>query len=203
LAQKLSNPLALAVLALLSERPAHPYEMSVIMKNRHWHVSIKLNYGSLYTVIEGLKKRGFVQVEETHREGNRPERTVYALTDEGRVELASWLSDILRTPTKEYLNFEAGLTLMLHLPSEIVSQMLQERATHLESEIDNLKTQLKVLTERFHLEKVLMLEGEYGIVMREAELRWVRSIVNDINNGKLQWNSIPESLGSGREGDGT
>jgi DNA-binding PadR family transcriptional regulator len=192
LAQRPSNPLALAVLALLSERPAHPYEMSVTMKNRHWHTSIKLNYGSLYTVIEGLEKRGYIRVQETIRDGNRPERTVYALTDAGRTELAAWLSDILRIPKKEYLNFEAGLTLMLHLPPETAAQMLQERLEHLSSEIDNLKTQLQVLTERFHLERALILEGEYGIAMREAELNWVRSIVTDLQSGQLHWNTLFE-----------
>lgn len=190
MAQKLNNPLALAVLALLSERPAHPYEMSLTMKNRNWHTSIKLNYGSLYTVIESLQKRGYVQVQETIREGNRPERTVYSLTDAGQIELSKWLSDILRSPQKEYLNFEAGLTLMLHLPLETVSKLLTERISHLESEIDNLKTQLQVLTERFHLNRALMLEGEYVVVMREAELNWVRAVVKEINDGKLQWSSI-------------
>src|SRR5262249_39753389 len=54
-----SNPLALAVLALLFERPMHPYEMGVILKQRHKEDSIKLRYGSLYTVIELLLTRGF------------------------------------------------------------------------------------------------------------------------------------------------
>ena len=47
-----SNPLALAVLALLFERPMHPYEMGVILRQRHKEDSIKLRYGSLYTVID-------------------------------------------------------------------------------------------------------------------------------------------------------
>src|SRR6476659_2632762 len=37
-----SNPLALAVLALVFERPMHPYEMASVMKQRHKHDSIKL-----------------------------------------------------------------------------------------------------------------------------------------------------------------
>ena len=32
---KRTNPLALAVLALLSERPMHPYEMAQTMRERH------------------------------------------------------------------------------------------------------------------------------------------------------------------------
>ena len=49
---RLSNPLALAVLVLLFERPMHPYEMAATLKERHKEASIKLRYGSLYTVID-------------------------------------------------------------------------------------------------------------------------------------------------------
>ena len=81
-----SNPLALAVLALLFERPMHPYEMGVILKQRHKEESIKLRYGSLYTVIDLLLRRAFIAARETGRDGRRPERTVYEITPAGRDE---------------------------------------------------------------------------------------------------------------------
>ncbi len=53
-----------------------------------------------------------------------------------------------------------------------------------------MKSQLQEFTERFHLDRALTIEREYGIVMREAELNWVRSIVTDLDSGKLRWNSF-------------
>ena len=52
--RKVSNPLALAVLTLLAEKPMHPYEMSSTLRERAKEQSIKLNYGSLYSVVESL-----------------------------------------------------------------------------------------------------------------------------------------------------
>jgi DNA-binding PadR family transcriptional regulator len=78
-----SNPLALAVLALLFERPMHPYEMAATLKQRHKQDSIKLRYGSLYSVIDLLVARSLIQAKETSRDGRRPERTVYGLTTPG------------------------------------------------------------------------------------------------------------------------
>ena len=52
--RRVSNPLALAVMCCLAERPMHPYEMAATLKHRHKHESIKLRYGTLYTVIELL-----------------------------------------------------------------------------------------------------------------------------------------------------
>jgi DNA-binding PadR family transcriptional regulator len=47
MARRRGNPLALAVLACLTERPMHPYEMAATMRTRGQDASIRLNYGSL------------------------------------------------------------------------------------------------------------------------------------------------------------
>src|SRR5215470_13525176 len=109
---RLANPLALAVLALLFERPMHPYEIAATLRERHKEESIKLRYGSLYTVIELLQREGFIVAQETEREGRRPERTLYAITPGGEAEMRDWLGALLRDPMKEYPQFEAALSLM-------------------------------------------------------------------------------------------
>ncbi len=81
--RKFSNMLALVVLATLAERPAHPYELASLLRERGKDYSIKINWGSLYTVVQNLEKHGFVEVAGTTRQGGRPERTVYAITDDG------------------------------------------------------------------------------------------------------------------------
>ena len=78
--RRVSNPLALAVLACLGERPMHPYEISSTLRQRGKEESIKLNFGSLYSVVAALEKHGLVVEQERVREGNRPERTIYAIT---------------------------------------------------------------------------------------------------------------------------
>ena len=67
-----TNALALAVLTLLYEKPMHPYEMSTTLRHRSKEDSIRLNYGSLYAVVESLRKKGLMKAGETRREGNRP-----------------------------------------------------------------------------------------------------------------------------------
>src|SRR5271168_4711478 len=98
--RKVSNPLALAVLACLYERSMHPYEMASTMRERHKDDSIKLNYGSLYTVTQALQRHRLIEPQEVGRDGNRPERTIYRLTDAGRLELIDWLSDLICSPAR-------------------------------------------------------------------------------------------------------
>src|SRR5437868_15080675 len=116
--RNISNPLALAVLALLAESPTHPYEMDFLMRARGLTESIKLNRGSLYTVVDALQRDGLIVPQETQREGRRPERTVYAITEVGRAKLNGWIRDLVRKPAKEYPQFVAGLTFLGHIPPD-------------------------------------------------------------------------------------
>ncbi len=120
MARRRGNPLALAVLACLTERPMHPYEMAATMRTRGQDASIRLNYGSLYGVVETLLKRGLIEEQEVVREGRRPERTVYRITDDGRTEVDEWMAELLGTSAKEFPQFEAGLSLMGVLPPDRV-----------------------------------------------------------------------------------
>ena len=60
--RKLSNPLALAVLVTLWQKPMHPYEIAQKLRRQGKDTSTKINYGSLYTVVQSLEKHGFVEV---------------------------------------------------------------------------------------------------------------------------------------------
>jgi DNA-binding PadR family transcriptional regulator len=183
--RKVSNPLALAVLACLFERPMHPYEMATTLRERGKDQSIKLNYGSLYTVVEALQQHGLIVAQETEREGRRPERTVYRLTDAGRMELIDWVSELLSTPAKEFTQFEAGLSLAGVLPPEDVAALLTQRCGALELEIAQMRSALQFVEQR-GLKRIFVIESEYLLAMREAELAWTRKLAEEIASGELE-----------------
>ena len=67
--RKVSNLLALSLLTMLVERPMYPYEMATSLRHRGKDQSIKINWGSLYTVVQNLEKHGFIEAVEVAREG--------------------------------------------------------------------------------------------------------------------------------------
>src|SRR5262249_60620190 len=96
-----SNLLALAVLVALTERPMHPYEMAATMRSQGKERSIKLNYGSLYTVVNNLARHGLIEAMGAGREGRRPERTVHQRTEAGRKELCAGRAPLVAGPGQE------------------------------------------------------------------------------------------------------
>ncbi len=182
--RKVSNPLALAVMALLFERPMHPYEMVSVMRERGQHESVRLRYSSLYSVVEALGREGLISPRETVREGRRPERTIYGLTEAGRVEFLSWLRELLSEPVKEFTQFAAGLTFLAALPPSEALALLKERTRLLEEEVGEMRSRLDAVMEG-GLSRVFLVENEHELVLRQAELEWVRGLVREIEAGKL------------------
>ena len=199
--RRVNNPLALAVLACLVERPMHPYEISTTLRSRGKERSIKLNYGSLYSVVGSLQKHGLIAAQETAREGRRPERTVYAVTDAGRAEFEDWLAELLSTPSQEPSTLEAALSLAAGLPPDEVARLLHERCQRLEVDVAGLQAAVDVSRGQ-GLPDLFLVETLFTIAMRTAELDFVRGLSADIRSGAFPgvelWRKIHALLESGQ-----
>ena len=177
---------SLAVLSLLGERDMHPYEMQRIMHFRHTDELLALKRGSLYHAINQLQRDGLIEPVETSRAGRWPERTVYGVTPDGQEELVSWLRDLLSTPVREPSQFMAALAHMPHLAPDDALQQLQMRAVDLEASTAAMHAIERVVADR--VGRPAVLEVEYARVLLEAELSWLRLVIDDLRLGRLSWN---------------
>jgi len=130
--RKVGNLLALAVLATVTRRPMHPYEMASLLRAHGKEDDMEIKWGSLCTVVRNLAKHGFLAVVENTREGARPERTVYRIADAGRAELVDWARELVSTPLPERSAFKAGLSVLSVLQPEEAAAMLRRRLDALE-----------------------------------------------------------------------
>ena len=185
------SPLALAVLALVHERPRHPYDIAYEMRSRHLESTIKLNFGSLYHTVEALQKAGWIEPLETSREGRRPERTVYTLTELGREAFVERLRELVAIPAREYSAFEAGLSFIARLEREEAIRVFNERCRQLDIEIAMHRQMLQTLLDG-GLARLWVIEQEHALAMKEAELQWVQKVVAQVESGELEWKRVTE-----------
>jgi DNA-binding PadR family transcriptional regulator len=183
---EISSPLALAILELLDERPMHPYEMASTMRARHHDEFIRLNFGTLYHTVDVLERKSWILPVEREKEGRRPERTIYKLTDAGQEVLTRTLGELLRRPNREYPQFVAGLMFMHHLAAPDAAHHLDERAALLDAQVTKFEHVLAELRKQ-GLTRLALVEIEHKIAMLEAERNWVRELSKEIADGKLEW----------------
>ncbi|MBV2151434.1 PadR family transcriptional regulator [Kitasatospora sp. SUK 42] len=177
--RKVSNPLALAVLAELTAEPMHPYEMGRRLKEHAKDRNIKYNRSSLYMVVEQLRKAGFVAEGETVRDTQRPERTVYAITQEGRTELHDWMRELVAEPRHEYPAFGVSLSLLMVLPPAEAVELLEKRRAALTDEVAGIRETLHKATEE-GVGWLFLIEEEYRVGGLEAEAAFVERLITQL-----------------------
>ncbi len=180
------GPLAVAVLGLLAEGPRHPYDIAYTMQTRRMDEHIKLSMGTLYHVVEQLQRLGWIHPTETAREGRRPERTIYALTPEGRAQLQERVRALIVQPAREYSAFEAGLTFMHQLSAEEAAPLLRRRADALDQQIALWDYALEQLRAK-GLSRLALIEVELVQDTRRFQRDWSLRIAGEIENGTLDW----------------
>jgi DNA-binding PadR family transcriptional regulator len=179
--RKVSNLLALSLLNLLMQRPMYPYEMATTLRHRGKDEAIKINWGSLYTIVQNLEKYGFIEAVEVAREGRQPERTTYQITEAGRAELMEWLRELLGVPEREYTRFEAALGESAILPPDDLAGLLRQRLDTLDAA--NAQQQAELGTVEIQIPRLFMIESEYYLAMRRAEAAWVRALLAEFTDG--------------------
>jgi DNA-binding PadR family transcriptional regulator len=200
---RILTPLALAILRLLHERPMHPYEMHQLVRDRGTDFVIKVRAGSLYHAVERLAKLSLIAPVETGREGRRPERTVYAITDAGRDEFMDNLRDLVRSPAEEFPVFAAALEMLATIEPAAARRLLMQRTFALEAHVAGAEQVTGALA-KSGLDRINILETEYTQHMLRAELTWVRDLLDDIDTSALTWSPTPHHVdrqGAQRDGD--
>lgn len=180
------SPLALALLALLSEAPMHPYRMQQLIRERGKDQVINVQRrASLYQTMGQLERSGLIRVQQTVHELRRPDRTIYELTEKGRQICRSWLREALSTPAQEFPDFPAAISFMPVLTTEDALHQLEKREAALAENLARLHADFQQVGSV--VDRLFLLEGEYVLVTREAELQWVRSLIDDLRSGQLTW----------------
>lgn len=191
------TPLAFAALGLLAESPMHPYEMFQTMLQRREDQNVKVRPGTLYHQIGRLVDLGYAEALGTAREGNRPERTTYAITDHGRTALEDGLRRMIAEPADEYPEFQLAVSHVDNLSAEDAATALRARARALRTEreqYDEAATglQAKRLADRF------WLDVSYVRAMLTAQIEWLDAAADRIASGDIPWDApaVPTDTGT-------
>jgi len=181
--RKVGNLTALAVLSVIVQRPMHPYEMASALRAFGKDQDMEIKWGSLYTVVRNMEKHGLIEAVESTRQGRRPERTVYRITQAGRDELSDWARELVSTPQRGPNAFRAGLSVLSVVPPQEAARLLRRRLDLIEEELAAAREM--VVRYGQGVPRLFLVESEYDLAIREAEVAWVRSLIEELDSGSF------------------
>lgn len=179
------TPLGLMVLALLGEGDMHPYEMIRLMRMRRDDRLVTITNGTLYHTVGRLEKAGLVAEVGVDRDGNRPERTTYAVTDAGAAAVAEWVRRELPRADRP-AEFRVALAEAHNLDRSEAAELLRVR-------LDALAGAHAALAQgRRHADDKgvpaqYLLEVSRDETLLAAELQWLAATVERIEDPGFPW----------------
>ncbi len=180
-----------AILALLAERPMHPYGIQQEIRHRRNHEVINVTQrATFYPAIKRLEREGLIRAQSVSRDARRPERTTYELTDTGRCEVASWIRRGLATPLKEYPEFPAVLSFLGHVSPEEARQGLRQRLDALDAEHARLGQSYAEAIEH-GVARYCLVEIDFLRTACRSEHAWVTALIAELEAGTLTWSPQP------------
>lgn len=199
--RRVRNLLGLAVLSYLVQGPMHAYELQRRLRDNDAASTFKLSYGALYSVVQQLEKACFIEPVEVSREGQRPERTVYALTAAGRTEMHDWLCQLVAEPRNEHTAFVAALSLIAALSPDEVVDLLRRRLTSVAEEQRHMRQGMDhALGAGLH--PLFLVEDEYRLGQLDAEVQFIDHFIDRITDARGgwagQWSAFHEQSGTAR-----
>lgn len=175
---------ALTVLALLHTGPRHPYEMHRWILDTHKDFVTGLPR-SMYHAVDRLTRAELIVAGDSVRDGTRPERTVYELTDTGRAALRERLRRLLEVPDPDATLLFAALSFLGCLEPAAAAAYLRTRRDTLTARIEEAGAALAAT--RDQLPRLLLLEVEYDVTRLTCERDWVEQVLADLDDGAIPW----------------
>jgi DNA-binding PadR family transcriptional regulator len=186
------TPLGVMVLALLREGDMHPYEMIRLMRHRRDDRLVSLQNGTFYHTVGRLERAGLLAEVGVDREGNRPERTTYTLTESGRDIVLEWVRrELPRTDRPS--EFRVALAEAHNLPREEVADLLARRRADLAANLDTHTRGLADADQRGVPEQYLVEVDREAALLR-AEISWLDGLHARLTDDPMPWGTadIPE-----------
>ena len=174
----------LVILGLLSEKPAHGYELQQEAKRRVYHKYINMSGGSLYYNLGRLEQAGYVVKSDLEQQGRYPVRQVYRITSKGREhfrhELLRLLFDTEEREKKIYDPLNAALAFGHFLDATELREGLQRH-------LDWARKRLAWIAEQqayWAAQPTTMLVHtkliEHGLRRFRAEVAWLEQFLDEL-----------------------
>jgi len=156
--------------SLSASGPVHGHQIRQQAQSDRTDQWADVAVGALYGALKRLANEGLVSEVRTERVGNRPERTVYEITPEGRRALAALRDAALRQLVMANDPFDLALAQSRDLPEEHLTQVVATRLAGLK--VAEASARLQAETADPYLNEAERMIIRHHIERAAAEVRW-------------------------------
>ncbi len=171
--------------ALRFMQPAHGYSIRRELESWNAETWANITYGSIYFALNKMEQDGSVAVSETEREGNRPARTTYIVTESGEIEFQRLLREFWWEYKPLTDPFMVAICFMDQLPPEELIGALRHHIVAVRLYAEGLHRQITTPIANDYKPRHVVEMPRLILSRLEAEVRWAEEVIGQIERGEL------------------
>jgi len=163
-------------LGLLKESPKHGYEI----KKKAYEILgffAGVDLKSIYYPLRSLEKKGYV-TKRINKQGRRPQRFVYALTDKGESHFNALLTRSFLDFKRPQFSLDLSLYFLPYIKPRIAKRRLRARTIVLDNLVKGLKRTILSLGGKKPSSLGYILE--HNLQMVETELKFLDNLIKTL-----------------------
>jgi DNA-binding PadR family transcriptional regulator len=161
---------------LAASGPLHGHQIRQQAQSDRTEQWADVQVGSVYGALKRLASEELIREVRTERVGNRPERTVYEITGEGRRALAAVRDQALRELTRTNDPFDLALAQSRDLPEEVLTEIVANRLAGLRVLESSLRHRAE--TDDIYLNEAERMIMRHLVERAAAEARWHEEVLS-------------------------
>jgi len=183
--ERLISKIDLMILGLVLEKPMHGYEINQIIGSEEMQSWLDISRTSVYYALSRLKKQGFI-TEVVEKQHNKPDRSIFRITEAGRELFFNSLSQSLAEQERVFLEYNIGLFFINKLTKERAVEVLEKRKRFLKKWRSTLNEHLKVTRNGQEHPSTLRAVIDHTLSFTESEVSWLDSFIESVTGAPLE-----------------
>ncbi|GAA4201465.1 PadR family transcriptional regulator [Streptosporangium oxazolinicum] len=164
--------------ALARRGPMHGHQIRQSAQTDRTELWTDIKVGSLYGALHRMEAEGVIETVRTEQQGNLPARTVYAITEDGGLELESLREAALRDTRLRPDPVDLALQLSSDMGERELRAVIEDRHRKLTAELRTWQRLREVAAP--HLRGLEPLGFDHTLVRLRAEVAWHETLLEEL-----------------------
>jgi DNA-binding PadR family transcriptional regulator len=174
------NSVRLFVLGILAKGgPMHGHQIRRAAQTDRTELWTDVKPGSLYGALHRMELEGLIRAVRTEQDGNRPARTIYAITPDGLREFSIHRDAALREARIRPDPVDLALQNTWDMPEHMLRAVLEDRRHAMLTQLEAWRHLQE--TARPYISQLELLIFRHTEVRMEAELTWHVELLKELD----------------------
>ncbi|MFS0868349.1 PadR family transcriptional regulator [Paenibacillus xylanilyticus] len=174
------------ILGSLSEGNCYPYDIKKKIGKHLDQTDAKITEGTIYYNFEVLHKKGLIEKIETIQSENRPDKTMYGITEKGRLALEDSIYKVFQKFTNVQ-SLYAALVNLDKVDNQKIAYLIEDIIVKLRKKIEYIEQQKPEQSDANEdLMDALWLMRDHAYQTIQSNIDWLQKLLHHVQSRVLK-----------------